>query len=125
MLFLALLLLATPPARPPDAAYAPLAEKDGVTMTIAREPGPHPWIHASAHLDAPVDRVVAILEDFDDYRKTFDPFYQKADVLDHGADGAARLHFVWHYPWPFRNRDAVIAYSIEKRADGSVILHGV
>lgn len=123
MLFAVLLLLAAAPTRPPESAYAPLAEKDGVSMTIARQPGPHPWIHASAPIDAPCDRVAAIVTDFDHYQATFDPFYQKAEVLDRGDD-VVRLHAVWHFPWPFRNRDAIIAYRVEHRSDGSVVVSG-
>lgn len=37
------------------------------------------------------------------------PAVSKAAVLDSG-DRAARLHMVWHYPFPLRNRDAIVGY---------------
>ena len=124
MLLAALLLFATPPAMPPESAFSPLAERDGVSVEIARAPGPHPWIHASAQLDAPCARVSPILTDFDHWRAIFEPFYEKADVLEHLDGGGVRLHAVWHYPWPFRNRDAVVIYTVDREAGGSVVVHG-
>lgn len=38
------------------------------------------------------------------------------------SGSSARLHVVWPYPFPLRNRDAVIEYRFETLADGSVVL---
>lgn len=55
------------------------------------------------------------------YRKFFDPAVEKAAVLEQ-EELAARIHFVWAYPFPFRNRDGIVAYRGERLSDGAFLL---
>ena len=59
--------------------------------------------------------------DYAAYRKFFDPAVERATVLE--SEGLeARLHFVWKYPFPFRDRDGIVAYRGERLADGMFLL---
>jgi hypothetical protein len=62
--------------------------------------------------------VEAALLDFAGYRQLMSPAVSKADVLESG-EKTARLHMVWHYPFPFRNRDAIVRYRAERDSDGT------
>jgi hypothetical protein len=44
------------------------------------------------------------------------PAVLKADVLER-EDATARLHLVWHHPFPLRNRDTIVRYRVEKLPD--------
>lgn len=93
----------------------------GVRVEIARSGGETPWIRGTAEIPASPKRIAAILTNFRAYPATFAPAIKKATVLE--ASGAsARLHVVWPYPFPLRNRDAVIEYRAETPADGSFVL---
>ena len=57
-----------------------------------------------------------MVADFGRYRETFAPAVKRADVLSRSEAGA-RVHLVWPYPFPLRNRDAVVHYRIERAGD--------
>jgi hypothetical protein len=117
---LALLALASPV--PPDLPFAPWFTARGVAVEIARRGPEPPWIRASAELPADANRVAALLVDFGHYRELFSPALRAADLLDGNSTGTARLHMVWPYPFPYRNRDAVVAYSWERGPEGAITL---
>ncbi|HYK43494.1 MAG TPA: START domain-containing protein [Thermoanaerobaculia bacterium] len=94
---------------PPDSAFAPWFVSRGVSVEIARSPGGPPWIRGRGEIPAPAAKVAAVLSDFRRYRDLFAPAVKKADVLESHA-GGARVHFVWPYPFPYSNRDAVVRY---------------
>lgn len=115
----AALFFSAPPA---DDAFKTWFDEKSVTVSKAKEEGkPFPWIRGTAELDfAPAD-VAKILGDYAAYKKTFDPVLQRVKVL--GTEGTTtRLHLEWPYPWPLSDRDAIVAYTMETDADGTVRL---
>ena len=94
---------------PPDAAFTAWFVSRGVSVEIARSAQGPPWIRGRGEIPAPASQVAAVLSDFRRYRDLFAPAVKKADVLESHA-GGAHLHFVWPYPFPYSNRDAVVAY---------------
>ena len=115
----ALMLFAAPPA---DDAFKSWFDEKSVAVSKAKEDGKtFPWIRGTAELDATPADVTAILADFPTYKKTFDPVLLSVKVL--GTEGSTtRLHLQWPYPWPLSDRDAIVAYTLEKDADGTVRL---
>lgn len=115
----ALVLLAAPPA---DDAFKSWFSEKGVEVSKAKEDGKSfPWIRGVAELDATPAEVAAVIGDFAAYKKTFDPILQDVKVL--GNEGATtRLHLEWPYPWPLNDRDAIVAYTLQTAADGTVRL---
>lgn len=94
---------------PADLSFAPWFTSRGVSVEIARTGGDPPWLRGTAEIPASAEKVGEALRDFDKYREMFSPAVKSAAVLGRTSDGA-RLHLVWAYPFPYRNRDAVVAY---------------
>jgi hypothetical protein len=89
----------------------------GVEVSIARRPGPVPWVRGVGELSTDSEKVQEVLVDFAGYGRFMAPAVLKAAVIE-GGGATARLHMVWHYPFPFKNRDAVVRYRGEKLPDG-------
>jgi len=89
----------------------------GIAVEIARMPSGPPWIRGRGEIPAAAAKVAAVLSDFTRYRDFFGPAVKRADVLDHSA-GAARLHLVWPFPFPYSNRDAVVRYELVSENGG-------
>ena len=119
ILLAAALLLSAPPA--PEAFSAWFDDK-GIAVSKAKdETRKWPWMQGVVELDAEPARVVEVITDFRAYEKTFDPMIQSLKVL--GAEGdTTRVHIVWPFPWPLSDRDAIVAYTVETRPDGSTRL---
>lgn len=98
------------PAPPPDAAFDPWFVSRGISVEIARQRSGPAWIRGRGAISAPAAKVAAALSDFEHYRDLFAPGVRKADVLERKSPSTARLHFVWPYPIPYTNRDAVVRY---------------
>jgi hypothetical protein len=111
------------PAIPADLSFSRwfTAHADAVEVQIARPPAGPPWLKGVAEVAAPPERVFAVVTDFRRYSKIFGPTLKKASVLEVSPD-RARLHMVWSYPFPFENRDAVVAYEGRREADGVFVL---
>ncbi len=118
MIRAALLLLA---AALPELSFEPWFTERSVTVSIARVPSGVPWIRGVAELPASAEKVFAAVTDYAGYRKFFDPAVEKAAVLEQ-EELAARIHFVWAYPFPLRNRDGIVAYRGERLPDGAFLL---
>jgi START domain-containing protein len=118
---LALVLAASSAAIPPNLPFQPWFKSRGVQVEIARVPGSAPWLRATAELPVPAEKVTAILTDFRHYRDLFAPAIKKAEILE-GLDSGARIHFVWPYPFPLRNRDAIVVYRGQTLEDGRFVL---
>jgi hypothetical protein len=119
IVFLTLAALASP--IPADLPFEKWFTAHGVQVEIARKPGSPPWLRSTAELPVGADKVTSILTDFKHYKDFFAPAIKKADVLD-SEGGATRIHFVWPYPFPLRNRDAVVSYRVEQGEGGRLVL---
>jgi len=117
--FLTLAALAS--AIPADLPFEKWFTAHGVQVEIARKPGSPPWLRSTAELPVSADKVTSTLTDFKHYKDFFAPAIKKADVLD-SEGGATRIHFVWPYPFPLRNRDAVVSYRGEQGEGGRLVL---
>ena len=104
-----LLLAALLPLIPPNLPFQPWFTSRGVQVEIAKVPGSPPWLRATAELPVAAEKVAPVLTDFRHYREFFSPAIKKAEILE-AQDASARVHFVWPYPFPLRNRDAVVTY---------------
>ena len=109
-------LLAAIPADLPFSRWF-TSHEDAVEVQIARVAGSPPWLRGVAEVAAPADRVFELVTDFAGYARIFGPALKKSRVLDSGPQ-RARLHMVWAYPFPARNRDAVVSYEGRREADG-------
>lgn len=101
--------------------WQPWFSARGVEVEIARVEGGTPWIRGTGEVPAAAEKIAAVVTDFDHYREIFSPALKKARVLSVAAD-SARLHLVWPYPFPLRNRDAIVAYRMERLAEGGFLL---
>jgi hypothetical protein len=110
----AFLLLSIPEGLP----FEPWVVEDGVAVSIARSGSATPWIRGVAEVGAPAGRVFDLICAWDGYAALFAHVLRKAAVIERFGD-AARLHLVWRYPFPFRNRDAIVRYEAERLADGA------
>jgi len=117
----ALLLVALLAAVPAGLPFRDWFSSRGVRVEIARPAGGPPWIRGTGEIPTSPTRIAEVVGDFGRYREIFSPAVKKARVLD-SSEGSARLHVVWPYPFPLRNRDAVIAYRLGTLADGGVLL---
>ncbi|MCA1582468.1 MAG: SRPBCC family protein [Acidobacteria bacterium] len=111
-------LIACSPAGGADLDFSPWFTSRGIDVQISRPASGPPWIRGRGEIPAPVAKVAAVLSDFSRYRELFAPAVKKADVLESDR-ASARIHFVWPYPFPYTNRDAVVRYQTEELEGGA------
>lgn len=114
----AAVLLATLGAVPGDLPFVFWFASRGIDVEIARVPSGPPWLKSRGEIPVAASKVAAVLSDFAHYRELFAPAVRKADVLERGRT-SARIHFVWPYPFPYANRDAVVRYDMEEVDKGA------
>ncbi|MDJ0790087.1 MAG: START domain-containing protein [Myxococcota bacterium] len=90
------------------AAEAPAGE--GASGDAAR------WLEATATVESPAGAVLAVLLDWEAYPDWY-PGLARMRVLERREAGAV-VHGLHTFPWPFRDRDYVVAYRLEERAGG-------
>lgn len=105
---------------PADLPFAHWFASRGIRVEIARVPQGPPWLRGTAEIPVAAGRVFEALTGFERYRELFSPALKTAAVLDRGPD-FAHLHLVWPYPFPYRNRDAVVLYRAEKSEGGFLL----
>jgi len=101
---------------PRDLVFEKWFVERNVTVEIARTQ--IPWLRGTGELPASASDVESVLLDFRGYRELMAPAVLKADILESG-EMTARLHMVWRYPFPLRNRDAVVRYRGERLPGGT------
>jgi hypothetical protein len=102
---------------PGDVAFQDWFTQRGVRVEIARVSQGPPWVRGTAELAASPERIAQVVTDYRRYREIFAPALKSARVLD-GDRPRSRLHLVWPYPFPLRNRDAVVEYAREDMPGG-------
>lgn len=115
-MILGLLLLLWGPD-PEESAFQSWFTERGVAVSIARQVKGPAWIRAVAELPVSPDALIGVVTHYEGYGETFAPFIAKISVLERRED-AARLHIVWEYPFPYRDRDAVVLYEVTRHAEG-------
>lgn len=103
------------------ASFKPWFTERGVHVEISRTSDEIPWIRGTFELPVRPEKVIEVVSDFPRYKEIFAPALERATLLEHSAD-SARLHMVWPYPAPLRDRDAVVVYTIERLPDGVALL---
>lgn len=105
-------------AVPADLEFQPWFAERGIEVSRTAPKARTPWIRAVAELQASAERVFAFLEGYAGYADLFAPLVRKAAILE-ARGPSVRLHLVWPYPFPFRNRDAIVRYEGERLPDGT------
>lgn len=115
------LVLALTAVVPAGLRFEPWFTHRSVAVSIARVPKGIPWVRGEAELPVSARTVLDVVTDYEGYEKFMAPAVKVVKVLGRGAEGT-RLHFVWPYPFPFRNRDAVVSYRSEPSENGVFIV---
>lgn len=115
LLTLALALL--PGAAPADGDFKPWFSESGVSVEIARQASGPAWVRGAAELPVAAEKIAALLADYANYAALFGPGLKSAVVIKQ-KEPTARLHLVWHYPWPLKNRDGLVRYEMMKTDGG-------
>ena len=125
MIALLIVLLAGPAYElPANDEFNKWVEKHDVTVYRAETgDADRPWIRATYELPVSASTLEDYICDFDRYEEMFSPAVKKIEVLENGERCHARLHVVYKFPFPFKNRDGIIKYSVERRSDEHFILH--
>ena len=114
-------LLALLAAAIPESGFEPWFVEREVAVSRRVVAGSAPWIRAVVELPVSAVAVSEVVSDYAAYRELFEPAVARADVLESSGE-TARIHFVWPYPFPFRKRDAIVAYTGERLASGGFLL---
>ena len=97
--------------------FEPYFKTGEVDVKILRAPSREPWIRAEFVIAAPAETVYAVIADFRDYEAIFSREVSEANIIQHSPEVTV-LHLVWSMPFPFSERDAVVAYRAERCTDG-------
>lgn len=106
---ISLVLLPLALAGPPTAGWEVLV--DGEIRVSCSRAGGAPWCRASGLIDAPLDRVFALLDDIDGHAALFSRIHSSREL----SPGLA--HQVVALPFPLPARDYVV--TLERRREGA------
>ncbi|HVO30831.1 MAG TPA: hypothetical protein VMV18_08845 [bacterium] len=110
------------PRIPDDAEFHAGETVSGVAFERATPEGlAHPFVRGTETVDAPCAQVRDVLTSFDRYAALFSGVVRTATVLAK-TDSSARVHFVYAFPWPLRDRDAIVGYSVSAAGAGGFTL---
>lgn len=98
---------------PPDDSFQAFHEEDGITVTLSPQKEGPPWVRGVGEVSATPEKIAAVLTRYETWPELFEGTVKATTVLEK-QDQAARVHVVYPFPWPFRDRDAVIKYQLEK-----------
>ncbi len=112
-----LVLALLPGAAPADGDFKPWFSESGVTVELARQPSGPAWVRGTAELPMAAEKIAALLSGYANYAALFGPGLKSAAVIE-TKESAARLHLVWHYPWPLKNRDGMVRHEMTKTDGG-------
>lgn len=111
---------------PADDEYDAWFEKDEIVVQRAETGDPdRPWIRSSYEYPVNADTIRNYLCDFASYEEMFAPGLKDVEVLENGEPCHARLHLVWKFPFPWKNRDGIVKYTVEQPSDDHFVLHWV
>jgi carbon monoxide dehydrogenase subunit G len=102
-------------------SYTPWFSERGVHVDIARSKDATPWVRGTFELPVPPAKVISVVTDYKRYKEIFAPALERANVLETSASGT-RIHLVWPYPSPLRDRDAVVTYKLVRSPAGGAVL---
>lgn len=105
------------PCRIEDARFSPLHEEHGVTVGLARLPGGAVVLRARAALDAPADRVTAILEDV----ARWPTWIKRLRSFELLAGNPPAFAAAFAAPWPLKEREYALAPAVARDRDGAVV----
>jgi hypothetical protein len=76
-------------------------------------------------VEANAQKVIELLVNFKNYETLFQDSIKQVDLLKYDTEmGApyARFHFVWHYTFPYKDRDGIALYKVSWLSDGTGII---
>lgn len=106
------------PEIPEDVAFHAWVTESGIPEERAPAKGfEPPFVRGEKKVEAACSAVKDVLFDFEHYESYFAGVVRKAAVLSHD-DATARIHYVWAYPWPLRDRDSLVGYTLATDSAG-------
>ncbi|MBK9061638.1 MAG: hypothetical protein IPL89_00300 [Acidobacteria bacterium] len=110
-------LAAGHPCRIEDARFSPFHEEHGVTVGLARLPGGAVVLRARTRLDAPANRVAAILEDV----ARWPLWIKRLRSFERLPGEPPAFAAVFAAPWPLREREYALAPATARDGDAAVV----
>jgi hypothetical protein len=105
------------PCRIEDARFSPLHEDHGVTVGLARLPAGAVVLRARAVLDAPPERVTAILEDV----ARWPTWIRRLRSFEPVPGQPPAFAAIFAAPWPLRDREYALAPAVSRDRDAAIV----
>lgn len=98
------------PCRLPDEAFEPLGESSGIAVTIERRPVEPRAVRARVELDAPAERVLAVVADVTAWPR----WIGRIRSLVLLPDEPLAFHVRFGAPWPASDRDYAVLPALDR-----------
>lgn len=118
---LAILLLCSSFSTPDETQWQKKHDKKGLTIYTRTVDGVKEF-KAITVLDAPMERVVAVMADYENHTEWMSNI-TKVELVKKSGDKKRFLYYIMHLPWPLNNRDIIVKSAFVKNADGTVNLN--